>query len=377
MSIRSTPLICSGHSRPVPDFSYSPVPDDGFFIVSACLDGKPMLRNGETGDWIGTFEGHKGAVWSARLNQNSTLAVTGSADYTAKLWDAISGAELRTFTHKRIVKAVDISKSSRQIVTGGQDKVLRVWDLERGTCTSSMEGHQDTVRQVLWMKNNENLILSGGADQVVRMWDVRSGVQVSTAFAKASVASLELSRDSKYLTSAAGKEVTFWDAATLVPYKMFTLNVELNSASLHPLNTKFVAGGVDFYVHVYDFTTGEELDVHKGHHGPVHCVHFAPDGETFASGSEDGTIRIWQTSPKSYGLWQTANTAQLAPPVSSTPPTNLSLGHVSPNISGAVSPRTTSPRTHGNGSHHSSHSHSHGAHAGHSHHHAHGNSFKK
>ncbi len=57
------------------------------------------------------------------------------------------------------------------------------------------------------------------------MWDVRSGVQVSTAFAKASVASLELSRDSKYLTSAAGKEVTFWDAATLVPYKMFTLSI--------------------------------------------------------------------------------------------------------------------------------------------------------
>lgn len=324
-----------------------------------------MLRNGETGDWIGTFEGHKGAVWSARLNHNSTLAATGSADYTAKIWDAISGAELRSFTHKRIVKAVDISKSSRQIVTGGQDKLLRVWDIEHGQCTTTMEGHQDIVRQVLWMKNNDHMVLSGGADQVVRMWDVRSGVQVSTAFAKASVASLELSRDSKYLTSAAGKEVTFWDANTLVPQKMYTLNVEINSVSLHPSNTKFVAGGVDFYVHVYDFATGEEIDVHKGHHGPVHCVRFAPDGETFASGSEDGTIRIWQTSPKNYGLWQTAT--NLAVPNAPTSPAGA-LG-TSPSPS---SPRGISPRNHPH-----AHVHVHGNGTHHHHHHHHNGPFKK
>jgi len=81
---------------------------------------------------------------------------------------------------------------------------------------------------------------------------------------------------------------------------------EVNEQFKNPDATTFVVGGSsDFWARVYDFSTGKELEVHKGHHGPVHCVHFAPDGATFASGSEDGTIRLWQSGDvKAYGLWQ-------------------------------------------------------------------------
>jgi serine-threonine kinase receptor-associated protein len=294
------PLICSGHSRPVPDLAYSNATEDGIFIISACLDGKPMVRNGDTGDWVGTFQGHKGAVWSARLNSTATQAVTGSADYSAKYWDALTGSCLHTWPHSKIVKTVDFSPDDKLVSTAGFEKIIRIFDLAtiEAEPIHTFTGHEETVKIVLWAPpTSPYTLISGGGDAQIRIWDLKTKTQVRAISTGAPITSLSLSKDFKYLVSTAGKTIAFWDPTTFTEIKKITTKYNLHTAALSDNHAVVVAGGDDLSVHLYDFETGNELEAHRGHHGPVHCLKFAPSNKTFSSGSEDGTIRIWQAPP--------------------------------------------------------------------------------
>lgn len=102
--------------------------------------------------------------------------------------------------------------------------------------------------------------------------------------------------------------------AVLKAFAMPISFAEEGGASLHPRADKFIAGGSDTWVRVFDYATGEMLECHKGHHGPVRCLRYAPRGESFATGSEDGTIRIWQSDSASAAAASVAE-AVAPPPV--------------------------------------------------------------
>lgn len=104
------------------------------------------------------------------------------------------------------------------------------------------------------------------------------------------ITSMELSPQTNRIVVTSGKTVSFIPALLNghQPHSL-TLPYAPSSASIHPiLQDRFVTGSTsDEWVRIHD-VTGEEREVLKGHHGPVHCVEYSPDGELFASGS--GTL---------------------------------------------------------------------------------------
>eukprot|EP00568_Trieres_chinensis_P002930 CAMPEP_0183308544 /NCGR_PEP_ID=MMETSP0160_2-20130417/22323_1 /TAXON_ID=2839 ORGANISM="Odontella Sinensis, Strain Grunow 1884" /NCGR_SAMPLE_ID=MMETSP0160_2 /ASSEMBLY_ACC=CAM_ASM_000250 /LENGTH=318 /DNA_ID=CAMNT_0025472403 /DNA_START=50 /DNA_END=1006 /DNA_ORIENTATION=- len=310
---RQIPIVCPGHTRPLAELQFCAVDDENehrAFLVSACHDKLPMLRDGVSGDWIGTFAGHKGAVWCCRLDPSGYLAATASGDFSVKVWDAITGKELYHFPHKHIVKTLDFSPDSRRLATGGHEGLLRVFDLEapegEPTAIAQLPDKKITITKCGWL--DESIVLAACSDGGIRFWEVGPGGDGSkllrTLKVDAEVRDMELSLLSsgkRILTVAAGKNVNFFDLSG--DYKMLHSHPmpihfrDEGGASLHPEGQKFVAGGSDLWVRIFDFATGKQLECHKGHHGPLRCLRFSPDGKTFATGSEDGTIRLWKTDP--------------------------------------------------------------------------------
>lgn len=158
-----------------------------------------------------------------------------------------------------------------------------IWDAERAIGVSA--GDDKVVRYVLIANHRNNILIYA---LFKRWWDLRTQQETNSLTLPDVVTSMELSTPTNTLVITSGKNVSF---VPLVPNSFQTHTLTLphapSSASLHPiLGDRFVAGSTsDPWVRVYDFQNGEEREVYKGHHGPVHCVEYSPDGEMYASGS--------------------------------------------------------------------------------------------
>uniref|UniRef100_A0A2K5QWK4 Serine-threonine kinase receptor-associated protein n=1 Tax=Cebus imitator TaxID=2715852 RepID=A0A2K5QWK4_CEBIM len=250
MAMRQTLLTCSGHMQPVVD-----LPHYGYFLIGACKDDKPMPHQGDTGDWIGTFLRHKDA----------TKAAIAAADFRAKVWDAVSGDESMTL-------------DSHYLLTVGQDKLYASEPKE-------MSGHTPHIKKALWCSEDKQILSADDKTSTSMEYIPEGEISVVT-----------------YVQS-----IVFHSAVSLDPLKPFEAPANINSASLHPEKKFLVAGDEVFKLYKYDHNSGEELESYKEHFSPIHYVRFSPDGELCACGSEDRTLRLWQTLVgKPYGLEMSA-----------------------------------------------------------------------
>ncbi len=126
--------------------------------------------------------------------------------------------------------------------------------------------HADRVNSISYNSDGTRLA-SASKDGTVRIWDLGNGRELLAY------------RDHAEIVSP---EVKVNDSAIFrVPAVAFA-----------PKSTRIASTGGN-EIHLWDSTTGKLVKKYTGHTMTIKGLAFAPDGKTFATGSDDKTVRIW------------------------------------------------------------------------------------
>jgi translation initiation factor 3 subunit I len=307
------PILLKGHERSVTSVKYN---KEGDLLFSVSKHPSFAVWYTSTGERIGTYEGHNGAVWSIDVDRHSERVITGSADNSAKMWDAETGRELVSWPHKSPVRAVDFALGDKQFLTVtdqvlGHHPTVNIWDVSRNPrekpVLEFLGKNEAKILCSQWGTLNQTII-TGNEDGTIRVYDVRNGAQLKIIedHVKAVMGISFNQNGTLFISASKDGTARLFDAETWQLLKTYYTGRPINSASISPIKEEVIVGGgqsaesvtttrvdnTQFRVRFYHMIFEEELGSLQGHFGPVNVLAYSPDGTGFASGGEDGYVRL-------------------------------------------------------------------------------------
>lgn len=167
-----------------------------------------------------------------------------------------TGHNLCTVSSRQSVSSISISSDDSQLAYGLANGNIEIRHTPTAAPQVVLRGHTAEICCVSFSADDEQLV-SGSADKSLRVWDVAKGEV------------LHMFKD----------HATEW----------------VKSAAFLAGGNQVVSGSLDQLVRICDLETGG-VQVLEGHTDAVSMVASSPDGKWIASGSYDGSLRLWDAN---------------------------------------------------------------------------------
>ncbi|KAJ1966511.1 translation initiation factor eIF3 subunit [Dipsacomyces acuminosporus] len=309
------PILLQGHTRPLTQIKYN---SDGDLLMTVAKDTVANLWYSHNGERVGTYSGHQGAIWTIDANKSSTLVITGSADNTARLWHAETGKMLHTWELPTAVKRVEFSHDNRYVLMVTEERMghksgIYVFAIDASTPEQSNEPivilrPSPSKATVAAWGYLDKYIVAGHEDGSLTLYDWKyEEISRRGPAHDDTITDLQMSSDGTYfVTSSKDKTARLFETSTLNPLKMYKADTGINTATMTPTQDLVILGGGQaasevtttssrqgkFESRFYHKIFEDEVGRVKGHFGPINTLAVQPDGKGFASGGEDGYVRV-------------------------------------------------------------------------------------
>lgn len=299
MHLLKTIFVSSGG---VPGVAYSP---DGRLIATMSLRQEVKLWDANSGALLRTLVGADEPGGFVAISPDGNI-VAGSYTTQVVLWDIPSGEILATLSGGSLedvagynvgVGQISFSPDGKYLATANIDGVSTVWDIDTSRKVLSIMSVETLPPKAIDYSPDGKLLANGGDAGIVRVWDAKQGTELFSRELGGIIHALSFSPDGKFLAAASEDGgIKVWDAGTgevvsSPPRQSGMYNIAFLA------DGRYATAGQDGTARVWDPLTGQQALLLAGPNSTVISVDGSPDGRRIITGAYDGNLRIWDAAP--------------------------------------------------------------------------------
>lgn len=251
------------------------------------------------------------------------------ADGKARVWRTpteppivleVPGREITATAMSPDGKLAAISSVPRDYASASNSPRLEIWTLPDTASDApariksyKVDGMYADVGSIKYSPDGKTLIISKKRRDAPALIDTATGKVTGFVGSEAEATTAIFSPDgSKILITADDGTIAIYDAKTLVTIvgPIYVEKGIVTTARFSDSGARFVVGTDQGKLSVYSAFDGEKLLTLPGHSKAVTGVAFSPDSSMIISGSEDGTLRLWEHGITAGRLLRTIGTAE-------------------------------------------------------------------
>lgn len=212
----------------------------------------------------------------------------------AVIVDGVSGnLKVALVSAADAIPVIRFSPRGISVAVGGTDGIVTIFDSATGARIKTLPAHADWVMSLEWSEDG-NRIVSASRDRTARVADVNSG-EGAASFTEhgAPVWAAVLEPDGKRVWSTGrDKNIRIWDAVTSDSKNTFQAGGS-EIVALLAVTTGVLSAGDDGKLRLHPWKSPDKPEIYQGG-GRLVSVAADSQGDRFAAGAFDGTVRIWR-----------------------------------------------------------------------------------